>query len=225
MATMVNQNIGNEDNVTDTTSQNTNQAATKTYTQEEFDSHMARMKASITKKYEKTFQELGDIDELKQLKADSERKQLEDQKKRGEFDSIMKTMVDKKDAEIAKRDQLIKEYTVDLPLVQTAAQLRAVNAEQVKALLKPNVRLSQDGAVEIVDREGKTRYTDQGTPFKVEDLVSEFLNQNPHFVQPTPATTQGKSNISGAPGRVDLSKLDMKNPEHRKMYQESRFKK
>ena len=202
-----------------------NQAATKTYTQEEFDAHMARMKSSITKKYEKTFAELGDIEELKQLKADSERKALEDQKKRGEFDKIIQDLAAKKDAEIAMRDQLIKEYTVDLPLVQTAAQLRAVNAEQVKALLKPNVRLSQEGAVEIVDREGKVRYTDAGTPFKVEDLVSEFLQSNPHFVQPTPATTQGKSNIGQSQPKVDLTKLDFKNPEHRKLYQESRSKK
>ena len=206
-------------------SENTNQAATKTYTQEEFDSHMARMKSSISKKYEKTLAELGDIEELKQLKADAERRALEDQKKRGQFDEILKSVVDKKDAEIAKRDQLIKEYTVDLPLVQTAAQLRAVNAEQVKALLKPNVRLSQDGAVEIVDREGKVRYTDAGTPFKVEDLVSEFLQTNPHFVQPTPATTQGKSNIGQGQEKTDLTKLDFKNPEHRKLYQEARFKK
>ena len=206
-------------------SENTNQAATKTYTQEEFDAHMARMKSSITKKYEKTFSELGDIDELRALKADAERKQLEDQKKRGEFDSILKDLAAKKDAEIAKRDQLIKEYTVDLPLVQTAAQLRAVNAEQVKQLLKPNVRLSQEGAVEIVDREGKIRYTDSGTPFKVEDLVSEFLQTNPHFVQPTPATTQSKSNVSQGQKQLDLTKLDMKNPEHRKMYQESRKQK
>ena len=111
---------------------------------------------------------------------------------------------------------------MDLPLVQTAAQLRAVNAEQVKQLLKPNVRLSQEGAVEIVDREGKIRYTDSGTPFKVEDLVSEFLQTNPHFVQPTPATTQSKSNVSQGQKQLDLTKLDMKNPEHRKMYQESR---
>jgi hypothetical protein len=222
---MSNQNIGHEDNVTDTTSENENQAASKTYTQEEFDQHMARMKASISRKYEKTLGELGDIDELRSLKQQHEQQQLELQKKRGEFDKIVADIVSKKDAEIAKRDQLIKEYTVDLPLVQTAAQLRAVNAEQVKALLKPNVRLGEDGAVEIIDREGKTRYTDQGTPFKVEDLVSEFLTQNPHFVQPTPATTQGKSNIGHAQQKVDLSKLDMKNPEHRKMYQEVRFKK
>jgi hypothetical protein len=206
-------------------SENTNQAATKTYTQEEFDAHMARMKSSITKKYEKTFADLGDIDELRALKADAERRQLEDQKKRGQFDDILKDLAAKKDAEIAKRDQLIKEYTVDLPLVQTAAQLRAVNAEQVKQLLKPNVRLSQEGAVEIVDREGKIRYTDSGTPFKVEDLVSEFLQTNPHFVQPTPATTQSKSNVSQGQKQLDLSKLDMKNPEHRKLYQESRKQK
>lgn len=220
---MVNQNIG-DDGVTDT-STNNNQAATKTYTQEEFDAHMARMKASISKKYEKTFAELGDIDELRELKQNAEKKALEDSKKRGEFDKILQEMAAKKDAEIAKRDQLIKEYTVDLPLVQTAAQLRAVNAEQVKALLKPNVRLSQEGAVEIVDREGKVRYTDAGNPFKVEDLVSEFLQSNPHFVQPTPATTQGKSNIGQSQPKVDLTKLDFKNPEHRRMYQESRSKK
>jgi len=219
---MSNPNIGEE--VTDT-SLESQAPVTQTYTQEEFDQHMARMKASITKKYEKTFAELGDIEELKQLKSDQERRTLEDQKKRGQFDDILKDIVTKKDAEIAKRDQLIKEYTVDMPLVQTAAQLKAVNAEQVKQLLKPNVRFSEDGAVEIVDREGKVRYTDAGTPFKVEDLVSEFLNQNPHFVQPTPATTQGKSNIGQGQTKLDLSKLDMKNPEHRKMYQEARFKK
>jgi hypothetical protein len=222
---MSNQDIGNEDNVTDTTSQNTNQAATKTYTQEEFDTHMARMKASISKKYEKTFSELGDIDELKQLKADAERRQLEDQKKRGQFDDILKDLAAKKDAEIAKRDQLIKEYTVDLPLVNTAAQLRSVNPDQVKQLLKPYVRLGQDGQVEIVDKEGKVRYNDSGQPFKVEDLVQTFLSENPHFVQPTPATTQGKSNIGQTLEKLDLTSLDMKNPEHRKMYQEARFKK
>jgi hypothetical protein len=114
---------------------------------------------------------------------------------------------------------------VDLPLVQTAAQLRAVNAEQVKALLKPNVRLSQDGAVEIVDREGKVRYTDAGNPFKVEDLVSEFLQSNPHFVQPTPATTQGKSNIGQGQKALDLKTLDMRDPQQRQAYKEQRFNK
>lgn len=216
--TLANEDTGSLDN-------NNQATATKTYTQEEFDAHMARMKASITKKYEKTFAELGDIEELRALKQDHERKSQEEAKKRGEFDKILQDLAAKKDAEIAKRDALIKEYTVDLPLVNAAAQFRSVNPEQVKQLLKPHVRLSQDGEVEIVDREGKVRYTDSGTPFKVEDLVQSFLAENPHFVQPTPATTQGKSNIGQSQKPLDLSALDMRNPEHRKMYQEARFAK
>jgi hypothetical protein len=109
--------------------------------------------------------------------------------------------------------------------VNTAAQLRSVNPDQVKQLLKPYVRLGQEGQVEIVDKEGKVRYNDSGQPFKVEDLVQTFLSENPHFVQPTPATTQGKSNIGQTLEKLDLTSLDMKNPEHRKMYQEARFKK
>jgi arsenate reductase-like glutaredoxin family protein len=220
---MSNQDIGNVDNVTDTTTENTNQAtATKTYTQEEFDQHMARMKASISKKYEKTFAELGDIEELKNLKTEAEKRRQEESVKRGEFEKILQEKAQKWEAEVAKRDSIIREYTVDVPLVTAAANFKAVNAEQVKSLLKPNVRLSQDGEVEIVDKEGKVRYNDAGQPFKVEDLVKEFLDTNPHFKQATPATTNGKSNIGQSREKVDISKLDMKNPEDRKIYKEWR---
>jgi arsenate reductase-like glutaredoxin family protein len=220
---MSNQDIGNEDNVTDTTSQNTNQAsANKTYTQEEFDTHMARMKASISKKYEKTLAELGDIEELKTLKQQAEQRKQEESLKRGEFERILQEKASKWEAEIQRRDQIIREYTVDVPLVTAAANYKAVNAEQVKALLKPNVRLNQDGEVEIVDKEGKVRYSDTGQPFKVEDLVKEFLDTNPHFKSATPATTQGKSNIGQSREKLDITKLDMKNPEHRALYKEYR---
>jgi hypothetical protein len=53
--------------------------------------------------------------------------------------------------------------------------------------------------------------------------VKEFLLGNPHFVQSTPATTNSKSNISSqGPGKIDITKLDMKNPEHRELYKEYR---
>lgn len=219
---MSNQDIGNVD-VTDTTTQTTSQeSVAKTYTQEEFDTHMARMKASISKKYEKTFAELGDIEELKGLKTEAEKRRTEEQLKRGEFEKTLQEMAAKKDAEIQRRDSIIKEYTVDVPLVTAAAQYKAVNADQVKALLKPNVRLNSDGEVEIVDKEGKVRYNDAGQPFKVEDLVKEFLDTNPHFKSATPATTTGKTNIGQSREKIDISKLDMKNPEHRAIYKEYR---
>ena len=117
-----------------------NQApATKTYTQEEFDRHMAGLKASITKKFEKQFGDLGDIEELRALKVDAEKRQTEQQIKRGEFEKTLQELAAKKDAEIQKRDSVIKEYKVNTPLLNAAAQHRAVAPDQVKALLAGQV--------------------------------------------------------------------------------------
>jgi hypothetical protein len=209
---------------TDPAGETANQAqATKTYTQEEVDNMMARMRGSLEKKLLKPYQDLGDPDELRSIKSDWEQKQQEQQIKRGEFEKTLQELAAKKDSEIQKRDSVIKEYKINTPLLSAAAQFRAVNAEQVKALLSNQVRLNQDGDVEVVDDKGSIRYNDKGEPWSVNDLVKTFLDSNPHFVSPTPSTTNSKSSIS-APnsGRVDISKLDMKNPEDRKRYAEYR---
>jgi len=118
---------------------------------------------------------------------------------------------------------VIKEYKINTPLLSAAAQFRAVNAEQVKALLSNQVRLNPDGEVEVIDAKGAVRYNDKGEHLGVNDLVREFLDSNPHFVAPTPATTNSKSNINAsANGKIDISKLDMKNPNDRKLYAEYR---
>lgn len=204
-------------------SPNNNQAATeKTYTQKEFDDHMAKMRTSIARKYEKTLGELGDIEELKQLKQQHEQQQLDLQKRRGEFDKIIADLAAKKDEEIRKRDEIIKSYTVDMPLVNTAAQFGAVNPQQVRQLLKPHLRLAESGEVEVIDDKGTVRYSDQGQPFRVEDLVREFLDQNPHFKSAGPATTQTRNSVSNSREKFDISKLDMKNPADRARYKEYR---
>ena len=214
--------LANEDTGSDT---DKNQAQEKFYTEAEVNDMMARMKGSLTKKLTKQWEDLGDPEELRNLKSEAEKRKMEDQKKRGEFDSILQELAAKKDAEIKKRDEIIRNYTVDLPLVNAAAQFRAVNADQVKALLKPRVRLNESGEVEVLDEKGSVKYNDQGQPFKVEDLVQSFLQENPHFVAAPPSTTNSRSNVSQNQKQVDLKSLDMRNPEHRKMYQEMRFKK
>ncbi len=221
---MSEQSLDMNTEVTDTADTTESQAqVAKTYTQEEFDRHMAGLKSSLQKKYEKTFAELGDIEELRALKTQSESKKLEEAKKRGEFEKVLQELAAKKDAEISKRDQVIKEYKVNSPLLSAAAKYRAVAPEQVKSLLVQNVRLNDDGDVEVVGQDGSVRYQDNGQPFGVEDLVREFLDSNPHFVTASPATTNTKSNISqGQPAKLDITKLDMKNPEHRKVYAEYR---
>jgi ribonucleotide reductase alpha subunit len=216
-----------QDNATDAaTLEQENQAqATKTYSQEEVDNMMARMRGSLEKKLLKPYEGLGDPEELKALREEAAKRQTEQQIKRGEFEKTLQDLAAKKDAEIQRRDSIIKEYKVNTPLLSAAAQFKAVNAEQVKALLSNQVRLNELGEVEVVDNSGAVRYKDSGEPLGVEDLVQEFLLSNPHFVQPTPATTNTKSShTNGADTAIDFSKLDMKNPEHRRMYAEAKAK-
>lgn len=209
--------------VTDTSpnsSQETNSASNRVYTQQEFDDAMAKMKAVVTKKALKPFEDLGDLDELRAIKQDLQRRQQEEAVKRGEFEKVLQDLAAKKDAEIQRRDAVIREYKIDTPLVSAAAKLRSVNPEQVKSLLKNSVRLNLEGEVEVVDSAGSVRYNDRGLPLAVDDLVQEFLATNPHFVQAAPATTQGKSSIHAPRAEVDPSKLDMKLAEHRELYRQ-----
>jgi len=209
-------------------SQTENQAEaieTRTYTQQEVDDMMARMRGSITKKALKPYEDLGDPEELRQLKAESEKRRQDNQLKRGEFEKTLQEIVAKKDSEIAKRDAMIKEYKVDMPLTSAAARYRAINAEQVKSLLKNNLRLNDEGDVEVIDTQGSVRYQDNGNPYGVDELVREFLDSNPHFVSPTPATTNSRSSLSAQAKNIldlDVSKLNMSNPEDRARYKEYR---
>jgi len=213
-----------EQTVTDTENQATSNA--KTYTQEEFDNHMAGLKNSITKKFEKQFQELGDIDELKQLKVKAERAKEAEAIRKGEFEKILTEKADKWNSEIQKRDTVIKEYKINTPLLNEAAKLKSVNPEQVKSLLSNQVRLNDNGDVEVIDASGSVKYNDDGKPVSVEQLVGGFLKDNPHFVQATPATTNTKSSVSGTAQNqdFDLAKLDMNKPEHRQLYREAKSK-
>lgn len=197
--------------------------ADKTFTQEEVNAILARTKSQIEKKFATKYQDLGDPEELRSLKTEAERRAQEQQIKRGEFEKTLVELAAKKDAEIQKRDSIIKEYKVNSPLLSAAAKYRAVAPEQVKSLLAPNVRLNGDGEVEVIASDGAVRYQDNGAAYQVEDLVKEFLDTNPHFVSAGAATTNTRSNVSASgPSKIDVTKLDMKNPEHRKVYAEYR---
>ena len=93
----------------------------KSYSQEEVDNMMARMKGSLQKKLLKPYEELGDVDELRNMKSQAEQLKQEEALKRGEFETVLKELASKKDAEIQKRDSVIKEYKVNTPLLSSAA--------------------------------------------------------------------------------------------------------
>jgi len=223
-ATMSDNTLANEaTGAQEFNSENQANTATKTYSQQEVDNMMARMKGSLEKKLLKPWEDLGDPNELRVLKTEAEKRAQEQALKRGEFEKTLQDLAAKKDAEISKRDSIIKEYKVNTPVLSAAAKYRAVNPDQVKALLQPSLRLNSEGDLEIVDAKGSVRYTDSGAPLGVEDFVKEFLDTNPHFVSAAPATTNSQSNVGrGTNKPLDIANLDLKNPEHRKVYAEYR---
>jgi len=198
--------------------------STKTYSQTEVDNMMARMRGSLQKKLLKPYEDLGDPEELRNLKQEAQQRAEEQALKRGEFEKTLQEKMAAKDAEITKRDQVIREYKINSPLLNAAAQNGSVNPEQVRTLLNRSVVLSDEGETQVLNTDGTVRYTDSGTPFAVEDLVKEFLDANPHFKSAKPATTNSRSSFSAPDqGRtLDISKLDMNNKEHRKLYAEYR---
>lgn len=200
-----------------------NNQATKTFTQDEVNALMARTKSQLEKKFSSRYEDLGDPDELREIVNQHRRSKEDYQLKRGEFEKVLQEKLASRDAEISKRDKIIEEFKLNTPILDAAARFRAVAPEQVKSLIRNSLRLNADGEPEIVDREGKVRYDDAGRPLSVDSFVQEFLAQNPHFVQPTPSTTATRSNMGSVKAdKLDVSKLDMKNPEHRKIYAEYR---
>jgi hypothetical protein len=199
------------------------QATEKTFTQAEVNAILAKTKSQLEKKYVSKYEELGDPEQLREIVSQHQKIQQEQQLKRGEFDRVIQELAAKKDAEIQKRDRVIESFKVETPIVDAAARYRAVNPDQVKALIRNQVRLSPEGEVEVLDEKGVVRYDDSGKPVSVDSFVQSWLQSNPHFVSAAPATTNTKSNVTGnTTKKVDIAKLDMKNPEHRKIYSDYR---
>lgn len=210
---------------TEAATENTQEQVVKTYTEEEFNSHMAGLKKSITAKFEKQLAELGDLNELKSLKANAEKQKQEEAIKRGEFEQILQDMAAKKDAEIQEKNKIIEEYTVNTPLLNAAAQYKAVNPQQVVQLIRNQVRLGENGQAEVVDGNGVQRYDGKGNPVTVDALVQEFLSSNPHFVAAAPATTNTKSAVNGGSLEgFDLSNLDLTKASDRQVYAQAKSK-
>ena len=217
---MTDQTLANTVNTEDTA---TNNQVEKTFTQDEVNAILAKTKTQLEKKFTSKFEDLGDPDELRNIVTNYRKQQEESDIKKGHFDKIVQDLAQRKDAEIQKRDKIIEEFKLNSPIIDAAARYRAVNAAQVKDLVRGQVRLNADGDVEVLDSTGKVKYDDAGQPYTVDGLIQDFLVSNPHFVAATPSTTASRSSV-GVNGAqtVDISKLDMRNAEHRKIYSESR---
>jgi hypothetical protein len=169
----------------------------KTFTQDELDRIVADRVAREQRKFDKKLQGIN-LDEAKELIQKREEAELEAQKQRGEFDTILKQTVEKKDAEINSYKQKLQETLIDGALTASASRNNAVDSAQVTALLKGKTRLAEDGTVEVLDSNGTPRYNDKGELLSVDDMVTEFLTTNPHFVRATAGGSGSMGNVGGS---------------------------
>ena len=164
-----------------------------------------------------------DIEEAKRLLEEKKLKELEIAKQRGEFDKVLKETVSKKDSKILSLESELKRIRIDETLVNVASGLKAVKPAEVKQLLRNSVRLNEQGSVEVTNEDGTPRYSDKGEPMSVNDLVSEYLKNNPHHVMATQSGSGSQSKIGGAsPKQIKIGDLDLSNPNDRKIYSEMR---
>lgn len=196
------------------------------YTKEQFDAAMKSARKSGEERVMKQYNGV-DVERFNSLVQQEEQRQLEEQKKKGEFEKILKEQAEKSNSKISALTDELTKIKVDGALINAASKHKAVNPEQVVKLVRDQVRMSETGQVEIVDpKTGNTRYTEAGEPLDVENAVAQWLHSNPHFVQagPTGSGTQSNSNPKGVDTEVDLNKLDLNDPKQRQLYAEMRRK-
>ena len=164
-----------------------------------------------------------DIEEAKKLIEEKKLKELEIAKQRGEFDKVLKETVSKKDSKIQSLETELKRIRIDETLVNVASGMKAVKPAEVKQLLRSNVRLNDQGSTEVINEDGTPRYSEKGDPMSVNELVAEYLKNNPHHVSSSPSGAGSRSQVGGAtPKQLKIGDLDLSNPNDRKLYSEMR---
>ena len=185
-----------------------------------------KIKERLARERRKIYKELGteDLNVAKSALAEKEAKELEIKKQRGEFDEIMKTQADKSNSEIANLKKQLEQIKVNDSLLSSASKHKANVPDQVVQLLKSNVKLNDEGKVEILAENQQPRYNTKGELLSVDEYVQEFLTQNPHFQSATPSGSGSQGNVDrlNANKPFNIADLDMTNPEDRKRYAEYR---
>ena len=190
----------------------------KTFTQEQLNNIIESRIMAERRKYEKKIQE-----EENQKSELLKQKQLEEAKSKQELEKIMQQRIAEKDAEIKRFRDEIKKEKVDKSILTVASTNKAISPDQVVALLKSEVQLSDDGRTEILDNNGNVRYNSKGQPLSIEERVKEFLDSNPHFRQGSLSGSGSLSAIGGNSQKpVSIGDLDLNNPADRKIYAEMR---
>ena len=200
----------------------TNTAETKSnvFTQEQLDNIIKARLEAEQRKYEKKLQE-----EEKQKAEILKQKQLEEAKTKQDLEKIMQERLSEKEKELNSFKEQIKKEKVDNSILSVASNNNAISPSQVVALLKDEVKYTDDGRIEVVDNNSNVRYNAKGELLTIEDRVKEFLDSNPHFRKGSLSGSGSQSAVGGKTVKpFNLQDLDLTKPEDRAKYSEYRKK-
>ena len=191
----------------------------QTFTQDEVNNIVERR---LAKERGSMYKKLGVDDIDVAINAVKTQKEAEEKQRiqKGEFEEILKTRTQEHQKEKSELENQLKDIKINKSLLESASKHKAINASQVVDLLKNDIKLNETGNVEILDKNGIARYNKQGELLTTDELVQEFLTQNPHFVSATPSGSGSVSNVDRQElnKSLNLSELDFNNPEDRKKY-------
>ena len=214
---------GANETVSNTIQDTADNQPAKVYTQAELDAVAAEVRRKAEAKFSKKFEGV-DVEKYQTFLAQEEQNKIDQAKEKSEFEKLLKENAEKFQGKINNLTSELTKIKVDGALINAASTNRAINPEQVATLVRNNVKMTESGEVEVIDpKTGQTRYTDNGDPLNINGLVQEFLQTNPHFVTAGQPGGGSKSNTgTECFSKVDVTKLEMTNPEHRKQYAEWR---
>ena len=199
---------------------------TQTFTQDEVNNIVERR---LAKERGSMYKKLG-VDDLDiAVTAVKTQKEAEEKQRiqKGEFEEILKTRTQEHQKEKSELENQLKDIKINKSLLSSASKNKAINPDQVVELLKGNIKLNETGNVEILDKNGIARYNKLGELLTTDELVQEFLTQNPHFVSATPSGSGSVSNVDRQELNkpFNLSDLDMNNPKDKEAYRQYRKEK
>ena len=185
-----------------------------------------KIKERLARERRKIYKELGteDINVAKTALKEKQEKELEIKKQRGEYDQIIKDQADKSNAEIKTLKSQLEQIKITDSLLNSASKHKSNVPDQVVKLLRSQVKLNDEGKVEVLAENNQPRYNTKGELLSVDEYVQEFLTQNPHFQSATPSGSGSKGNVDrvNANQPFNIADLDMSNPEDRKLYADYR---
>jgi len=198
----------------------------QTFTQDELNNIVERR---LAKERGSMYKKLGVEDLDVAINAVKTQKEAEEKQRiqKGEFEEILKTRTQEFNKEKQNLESQLKDIKINKSLLSSASKNKAINPDQVVELLKENIKLNETGNVEILDKNGLARYNKLGELLSTDELVQEFLTQNPHFVSATPSGSGSVSNVDRQElsKPLNLSDLDMNNAKDREAYRKYRKEK